>query len=64
MMPNKASYKSKGGDKDSATKHEFNPSPGQGPIPDTRKGRATEEQDVERRAGQFTDAGQPPIMKK
>jgi hypothetical protein len=62
-MPNKASYKSKGGDKDSATKHTFNPSPGQGPIPDT-KAKGNEEQDVERRAGQFTDAGQPPIMKK
>ena len=64
IMPNKASYKSKGGNKDSATKHEFNPSPGQGPIPDTTKGRATEEQDVKHRTGQFSDAGNPPLMKK
>jgi len=62
-MPNKASYKSKGGKKDSATKNTFNPSPGQGPIPDT-KGRSTEEQDTKHRTGQFSDAGNPPLMKK
>jgi hypothetical protein len=62
-MPNKASYKSKGGNKDSATKHSLNAPPGQGPAQDG-KARATEEQDIKHRTGQFSDAGNPPLMKK
>jgi len=62
-MPNKASYKSKGGNKDSATKNTFNPSPGQGPEHDV-EGKGPEEQDAKRRIGQFGGAGEPPIMKK
>jgi hypothetical protein len=62
-MPDKASYKSKGGDKDAATKHSLNATPG-GPPEQDGKARATEEQDVKHRTGQFSDAGNPPIMKK
>jgi hypothetical protein len=63
MMPNKASYKTKGGDKDSATKNTFNPSPGRGPERDP-EAKGSEEQDPKRRIGQFGGAGEPPIMKK
>jgi hypothetical protein len=62
-MPNKASYKSRGGDKDSATKNTFNPPSGAGPKPDTRA-KGPEEQDVKRRIGQFGGAGEPPVVKK
>jgi len=63
MMPNKASYKSRGGDKDSATKNTFNPPSGQGPQHDA-EAKGSEEQDVKHRTGQFGGAGEPPIMKK
>lgn len=62
-MPDRASYKSRGGDKDAATKHTINrPDRGGGP-PD---GDAPEqnEQDPKRRIGQFGGAGEPPILKK
>ncbi len=62
-MPNKASYKSKGGDKDSATKNTFNPPAGEGPKHDVESKRP-KEQDAKRRIGQFGGAGEPPIMKK
>ena len=62
-MPNKASYKSKGGDKDSATKNTFNPPAGEGPKHDVES-KGPEEQDAKRRIGQFGGAGEPPIMKK
>lgn len=62
-MPNKASYKSRGGKKDAATKNTMNPPDGQGPTPDPRA-KGTEEQDPKRRLGQFGGAGEPPIMKK
>jgi hypothetical protein len=62
-MPNKASYKSRGGDKDAATKHTMNPPTGDGRAPDA-DAPGTEEQDPKRRIGQFGGAGEPPIMKK
>jgi len=62
-MPDKASYKSKGGDKDSATKNTFNPSPGKGPERDP-EAKGPDEQDIKHRSGQYTGAGNPPIMKK
>ena len=62
-MPNKAGYKSKGGDKDSATKHTMNPPTGGGQKPDVES-KGPEEQDVKRRIGQFTGAGVPPQIKK
>jgi len=61
-MPNKASYKSRGGDKDAATKHTMNP-PNSGQAPDTES-KGQEEQDPKRRIGQFGGAGEPPIIKK
>jgi hypothetical protein len=62
-MPRRASQKSKGGDKDSATKNTFNPPSG------GRKKRGSQtdepfEQDRKRRVGQFGGAGEPPITKK
>jgi len=62
-MPDKARYKSKGGDKDSAVKNTFNPPAGRGPEPDV-KAKGPEEQDPKRRIGQFGGAGEPPIIKK
>lgn len=62
-MPSKASYKKKGGNKDSATKHTFNP-----PLPSAPKRsprtRGPEEQGADRQIGQFGEAGKPPLMKK
>lgn len=62
-MPNKASYKSRGGKKDSATKNTMNPPTGGGQKPDIES-KGTEEQDPKRRIGQYGGAGEPPIMKK
>jgi hypothetical protein len=62
-MPDTASYKSRGGDKDAATKHTMNPPSGGGQAPDV-DANAPEEQDSKRRIGQFSGAGQPPNMKK
>jgi len=62
-MPDKASYKSKGGDKDSATKHTFNPPEGRGPEHDV-DAEGTEAPDGKHGNGQFSGAGQAPIMKK
>jgi len=62
-MPDKASYKSHGGNKDAATKHTMNPPAGGGQAPDVES-NAPEEQDPKRRIGQFSGAGEPPIMKK
>jgi hypothetical protein len=59
----KASYKSKGGNKDSATKNTFNPPAKGGPAPDVES-KGPQEQDPKRRIGQFGGAGEPPIMKK
>jgi hypothetical protein len=61
-MPDKASYKSKGGDKDSAVKHTMNPPTG-GHQPDV-EAKGTEEQDPKRRIGQFTGAGEPGQIRK
>ena len=63
MMPDKASYKSKGGKKDSAVKNTFNP-PTQGGQPPDTDAHKPEEQDQKRRIGQFTGAGEPPLQKK
>jgi hypothetical protein len=62
-VPNEASYKSKGGNKDAATKHALNVPSGGGHEPDAES-KESEEQDPKRRIGQFGDAGQPPIMKR
>jgi hypothetical protein len=62
-MSRDAKQKSRGGKKDSAVKNTFNPSPGSGPIPDTRN-KGSEEQDPKRRIGQYGGAGEPPILKK
>jgi hypothetical protein len=62
-MPDKASYKSKGGDKDSATKHTMNPPSGGGQKPDVES-KGPEEQDIKRRIGQFSGADVPPQTKK
>jgi hypothetical protein len=62
-MPDKAPYKSRGGKKDSATKHTFNPPDGRGPTPDV-DAKGPEEQDVKRRIGQFGGAGEPPLTKR
>jgi len=62
-MPDKASYKSRGGDKDAATKHTMNPPSTGGQAPDADV-QAPEEQDPKRRIGQFSGAGQPPNMKR
>ena len=62
-MPNKASYKSRGGNKDSATKHAMNPPTDGGQAPDADV-QAPQEQDAKRRIGQFSETGQPPNMKK
>jgi hypothetical protein len=62
-MPKKATYKSKGGDKDAATKNTFNPPATQqsGPPGDTDE---PFHQDPKRRIGQFGGAGEPPLIKK
>ena len=62
-MPDKASYKSRGGDKNSATKHTMNPPSGGGQVPDVDS-QPQQEQAPKRRIGQFSEAGQPPNMKK
>jgi hypothetical protein len=49
--------------KDSAAKNTMNPPSGGGGS-QTPGGTGMQEQDVRRRAGQFTDSGQPPNMKK
>lgn len=62
-MPNKASYKSRGGKKNSAVKNTFNP-PSSGGTPPDVEAKGPEEQDAKRRIGQFGGAGEPPLMKK
>ena len=62
-MPDKAKYKSRGGNKDSAVKNTFNPPSGGGQKPDVEE-KGPEEQDVKRRIGQFSGAGTPPLIKK
>ncbi|MCC6176277.1 MAG: hypothetical protein IT305_13305 [Chloroflexi bacterium] len=62
-MPDKASYKSKGGDKDSATKNTFNPRSHDGREYDVEE-KQTEARDPKRRIGQYTGAGQPSLTKK
>jgi hypothetical protein len=62
-MSGDARAKAKGGDKNSADKHTFNPPAGHGPTPDVES-KGPEEQDAKRRIGQFGGAGEPPIMKK
>jgi hypothetical protein len=64
-MPNKASYKSKGGKKDSAAKRSMNqPIPGTEDVPGKGGTPEPEQQDPKRRMGQFGGAGEPPIIKK
>ena len=64
-MPQKASYKTRGGNKDSAAKRSMNqPIPGTDEVP--HKGGTNEpgEQDPKRRIGQFGGAGEPHLIKK
>jgi hypothetical protein len=64
MMPSKASHKSKGGDKDAASKNTINPrGSGGGKQVGDQTGEPFE-QDAKRRMGQFGGAGEPPLMKK
>ena len=56
-----ASYKSKGGKKDSAEKSTLNPPAKGGTGSQTNE---PYEQDAERRIGQFGGQGEPPIMNK
>jgi hypothetical protein len=65
-MPRRA----KGSGRDSASKHTFNPPasdaderPGEG-QPERSQTRGRAEQDPKRRIGQFSGAGEPPLMKK
>ena len=62
-MPSNAQHKSRGGDKDSATKNTFNP-----PIPGGNKpGSQTDEpfgQDTKKRDSQGGGAGEPHMIKK
>jgi len=62
-MPSKARYKTTGGDKDFADKITFNPPSHSG----KRRGSQTrrpDEQKPGRKVGQFSDQGQPPLIKK
>ena len=67
MAKAKATHKTKGGKKDSATKNTFNP-PAHGGTPrDVQAPAGTNEpfeQDAKRRIGQFTGAGEASIIKK
>ena len=62
-MPSKASYKSKGGKKDSAAKNTFNPPAGSGPAGDQVLD-ANQERSPNNEHGQFGEAGNAPLMKK
>jgi hypothetical protein len=64
-MPNKASYKSKGGKKDSAAKRSMNqPIPGTENVAPMSGTREPEEQDTKGRSGQFGGMGEPHMIKK
>ncbi len=63
-MPNKASYKSKGGKKDSAAKNTFNPPTSGGGKQVASQTGNPEEQSPAREFGQFGGEGEPPLMKK
>ena len=63
-MPQKASYKSRGGKKDSAAKRSMNqPIPGGG-APSQSGTPGMQEQDPKRRIGQFGGEGEPHLIKK
>lgn len=67
MAKAKASHKTKGGKKDSATKNTFNaPAKGGAPGEVEEPGGTNEpfEQDAKRRFGNFTGAGEAAIIKK
>jgi hypothetical protein len=64
-MPQKATYKTRGGNKDSAAKRSMNqPIPGTDAVPAKGGTREPEQHDPKRRMGQFGGAGEPPIIKK
>jgi hypothetical protein len=64
-MPQKASHKTRGGNKDSAAKRSMNqPIPGTDAVPAKGGTSEPEQQDSKRRMGQFGGAGEPTIMKK
>jgi hypothetical protein len=57
-MPRKSSSRKQAENKKSAAQHASTPSGQSAPKP------APEGQDVERKIGQFSEAGNPPLMKK
>jgi hypothetical protein len=57
-MPRKSSSRKQAENKKSAAQHANTPSGQNAPKP------APEGQDVERKIGQFSEAGNPPLMKK
>jgi hypothetical protein len=57
----KAAHKTKGSKKDFAAKQTFNPGGAGAPGSQTHE---PSEQDRKRRIGQFSAAGEPPLMKK
>jgi hypothetical protein len=64
-MPQKASHKIRGGNKDSAAKRSMNqPIPGTGKVPAKRGTSGMQEQDPKRRIGQFGGEGEPHLIKK
>ncbi len=63
-MPQKASYKSKGGDEDPAAKNTMNPPGAPGGKRRRSQTPGPSEQDPKRRTGQFGGEGEPPLMKK
>jgi len=54
----------KGSGKDAASKNTFNPIDAPGNQRQRTQTRGPEEHDPKRRTGQFTGAGEPPLMKK
>ena len=65
LMAQKASYKTRGGTKDSAAKRSMNqPIPGTDQTPSRGGTPGTQEQDPKRRIGQFGGEGEPPLIKK
>ena len=62
-MPQRASHKTRGGDKNSADKNTMNP-PSRGGGRRRSQTPGPSEQDPKRRVGQFGGEGEPPLMKK
>jgi hypothetical protein len=63
-MPKKTSYKSRGGNKDSAEKSSFNSPHGGSAPPAGNDPLANQQRDPKGRIGQFGETGTPNLMKK